>query len=425
MSVRAGGRLDRFPEPVEYGSRRVIGHLSEYRQIVTATFTLFGVVAITAMLTGVDIARGYLAIAFPLGLAGLLISRWSWHQVAARRRMHGHCQTAMLVVGTHSAAQDIATKLSREPKLGYHVVGICTPEGPVDGDSSMRVGDREIPIIGTDQAIIDAVQRSGADTVAISVTEHLNPTEIRRLLWDLEKLGVDLILTPGLMDVAGERMRTEPVAGMAMLQVEKPRYSRATAFGKRLFDVCFATVALVVAAPVMIVSALAIKLTSAGPVFYWSERIGMNGKAFRMVKFRSMEVGADAKTADLINSSGSDAVYFKIKDDPRVTPVGRVLRKFSIDELPQFFNVLHGEMSVVGPRPQVQREVDQYDDLTVRRLHVRPGLTGLWQVSGRSDMAPADAIRLDLSYVENWSMVQDLAIIARTLHTVAIGEGAY
>jgi lipopolysaccharide/colanic/teichoic acid biosynthesis glycosyltransferase len=151
----------------------------------------------------------------------------------------------------------------------------------------------------------------------------------------------------------------------------------------------------------------------------------MDGKAFRMVKFRSMEVGADAKMPELISSSGSGAVYFKIKDDPRVTPVGRLLRKFSIDELPQFLNVLRGEMSVVGPRPQVRREVDQYDDLAIRRLHVRPGLTGLWQVSGRSEMAPADAMRLDLSYVENWSMVQDLAIIARTLHTVAISKGAY
>jgi len=212
---------------------------------------------------------------------------------------------------------------------------------------------------------------------------------------------------------------------MAMLEVSKPQYVRANSLAKYTFDLLFTVVALLLAAPVMVIAAIAVKLSSPGPVFYASERIGRGGRTFRMFKFRSMYQDADRYVTQMISAEGASPLFYKVKNDPRVTPIGRVLRKFSIDELPQFFNVLRGEMSVVGPRPQVRREVDSYDDLFRRRLSVKPGLTGLWQVSGRSNLRVEEAVRLDLSYIENWSPVQDLAIIARTVTTVLRGDGAY
>jgi exopolysaccharide biosynthesis polyprenyl glycosylphosphotransferase len=227
------------------------------------------------------------------------------------------------------------------------------------------------------------------------------------------------------MDVAAERISSQPVAGMAMLLVDKPQYDHANSWAKRAFDISFAAAALIVVAPVMAVTAIAVKVFSGGPVLYRAERCGINGRSFGMLKFRSMVVGADAQLADLITAAGGDAMYFKLKDDPRVTPVGRLMRKFSVDELPQFINVLKGDMSVVGPRPQAPHQVVTHDDLMRRRMLVRPGVTGLWQVSGRSDLTPEDATRLDLSYVENWSMAQDLVIIGRTVGVVVLGRGAY
>lgn len=220
--------------------------------------------------------------------------------------------------------------------------------------SAVVIAGAEVPIVGIDTAIIEAVRLTGADTVAISATEDLGPRETKRLVWDLEERGVDLIVTAGLIDAADNRITCFPVAGMAILYVEKPQYARANSWTKRAFDLCFATIALIAAAPVMLVAAVAVKASSPGPVFYHAERIGMDGKTFRMTKFRSMYTGADARIADLIGEDGN-ALFFKLKNDPRVTPVGRWLRKFSIDELPQFFNVVQGRMSVVGPRPQVLR----------------------------------------------------------------------
>ncbi|PJK22908.1 UDP-phosphate galactose phosphotransferase [Mycobacterium goodii] len=411
---------------VDCRSTKIIGQgPEEYRRIVSATFLLFGLISILSMLFRMDIARGYLAIAFPLGTVALLASRWIWRMVATRRYKRGQVQEPLLVVGTRQAAANIASKFSSEPELGYRVVGICTPEGPTDEAESLTVGEHEFPVVGLDMAVIDAVERTNAMTVAISPTDHLSPTEIRRLMWDLEPKGVALVVTSGLIDVANQRIHSRPIAGMGMLHIEKPQYGRAISWAKRAFDICFALVAILLASPVMVVAAIAVRFSSPGPIFYMDERIGMNGKRFRMFKFRSMYDGSHKQAAKLIEAAGSQPVFFKMKDDPRVTPVGRWMRKYSIDELPQFFNVLRGEMSVVGPRPQVLREVESYDDLMRRRLMVRPGVTGLWQVSGRSDLPLDDAIRLDLSYVENWTMAQDVVIIARTLRAVMASQGAY
>jgi exopolysaccharide biosynthesis polyprenyl glycosylphosphotransferase len=410
------------------GSRspRIAGHgLSEYRMLATATAEVFGIVAIASALLHIDLSRGYLAIALPLGLAGLVLNRWGWRQLSARRRRSGHDQDPLLIVGTVPAARDIATEFARDPWAAYRVVGICTPEGPNDAESAIVVGDLDIPILAADRAVIGAVQRTGAAAVALASSHDLRPVEVRRLMWELEALQVDLMLAPGLIDTAGQRLHCRPVGGMAMFEVSKPQYSRANSLVKRGFDVLFSLGALLLAGPLLFVTALAVRLESAGPTFYKSERIGLDGVPFEMIKFRSMFVDADANMPALIAANGGNALFFKIKNDPRVTGVGQLIRKYSIDELPQFLNVLRGDMSVVGPRPQVRREVDSYDDLVARRLTVKPGLTGLWQTSGRSDLHPEDAVRLDLTYVENWSLWDDVVIIARTVHTVLAGRGAY
>lgn len=410
------------------GSRspRVAGRgAQEYVVLVAATLQLFGLIAIASMLLRVDMSRGYLAIALPLGLVGLVANRWAWSHVAARARL-GKKQDRLLIVGTAESAHDITSEFAKDPRAGYHVVGVCTPDGPGEAARVISVGNRAIPVVGTDQAILEAVRRTGVHTVALAATHNLRPVELRRLMWDLEALHVDLMIAPGLIDIVDQRLHSQQVAGMAMLEVVRPQYSRANSSIKRSFDVVFALAALAAVAPVMLVTALAVRFSSAGPTFYRSERIGMDGVPFRMIKFRSMYADADARMPALIaaNDNGN-ILFFKVKDDPRVTRVGKIIRRFSVDELPQFLNVLRGDMSVVGPRPQVRREVDSYDDLVYRRLAVKPGLTGLWQISGRSDLEVEDAIRLDLTYVENWSLGRDVAIIVKTVRTVLLGSGAY
>lgn len=408
-----------------YGTRapQVIGSGGEeFRRLCSATLGLFGVLAILALIFRVEVARGYLAIALPAGLAALVAGRALWRWRLRRWRAQGRCHTAVLVVGSPAAAHAMATAFTGDPRAGYRVVGVCVPSGSAGRHFDSSEGPS---VLGDDRSVLDAVRRSRADSVAVAATDHLGPAELRRMAWELDQLGVDLIVAPGVADIAGARLTNRLVTGMPMLHIDPPRYGRAKSTRKSVFDFCFATAVLVLVAPMLLVIAVAVKLGSPGPVFYLSERIGRDGVPFRMIKFRSMRVDADAAVDALIERHGGNPVFFKVKDDPRVTPVGRFLRKYSLDELPQFLNVLRGEMSVVGPRPQVQREVDSYDGETRRRLLVKPGLTGLWQVSGRSDLSPEDSVRLDLSYVENWSMILDLALIARTIGVVTRGEGAY
>jgi exopolysaccharide biosynthesis polyprenyl glycosylphosphotransferase len=238
-------------------------------------------------------------------------------------------------------------------------------------------------------------------------------------------MGVELVVSPGVMDVARSRLAMRPIAGLPLLYIDKPQYQGAKRFQKRAFDFTFALAALTASLPFLLIAGIAVKMTSKGPVFYKAERIGIDGKPFMMLKFRTMVDDADKELQNLLSANEGDGLLFKIKNDPRITPVGRVLRRFSIDELPQFINVLRQEMSVVGPRPPLRREVEAYDDDVQRRLLVKPGVTGLWQVSGRSDLPWDKAVRLDLSYVDNWSMVGDVLIIVKTLRAVLERRGAY
>jgi exopolysaccharide biosynthesis polyprenyl glycosylphosphotransferase len=280
--------------------------------------------------------------------------------------------------------------------------------------------------VGGEISALDAMIRtSGADTVAIVGSDRFGVEEIRKLIWRLEPIGVDLVVSPGVIDVAVSRLTMLPVAGLRLLHIEKPQYHGAERIQKRAFDFCFALAALAAVVPILLIAAVAIKATSSGPVFYASERIGYGGKHFKVLKLRTMVADADKKLKNLIDRNECDGHLFKIRDDPRITPVGRVLRRFSIDELPQFINVIRQEMSVVGPRPLFSFEAEEYDSDFQRRLLVKPGVTGLWQVSGRSDLSWEDALRLDLSYVDNWSMSSDIVIIAKTIRSVFEHRGAY
>ena len=407
-------------------STRVIGNgAEEYRRIVSATFKLFGVIAIVSLLFKVDIARLYLAIALPVGLLGLLLSRWLWRKGVAVKRSKGKYQTSVLIVGSRKAAVSMAKQFERSPGAGYRVVGMCLP-GYEPARDAVPLEGYEIPVLGDEYGVIEAIEASGADTVAVTATEHLGTKGIRKMVWDLEKKDVDLVVAPGVVDVAGPRLVMRPVAGFPLIHVEKPQYNGAKRFSKTAFDFVFASAVLLLITPVLLIAAIAVKMTSRGPVFYKSERMGIDGKPFSMIKFRSMVQDADKHVERLLAQNESEGgVLFKMREDPRVTKVGKFMRRFSVDELPQFFNVLKREMSVVGPRPPLRREVETYDGEVRRRLLVKPGITGLWQVSGRSDLSWEETVRLDLSYVENWSMVGDILIIAKTVKAVARSDGAY
>ncbi|GAS98994.1 UDP-phosphate galactose phosphotransferase [Mycolicibacterium canariasense] len=407
-------------------SPRVVGAgMEEYRRVLSATLSTIGVVAVTLMIFRPEYARGYLALAFPLGLVFLMLGRSGCRRVLNFYRRRGRCVTSVLAVGNPVAVKSLVQSLDRTWWYGYSVVGVCLTGRP--GGGTLEVpGVGALPVLGDEGQVEEAIAQVGADTVALTATEHLGPDGVRELSWELDRLGVDLVVSPGMVDVAGPRLTMRPVAGLPLIHVEKPQYSGTKKLQKRAFDVCVAVTVLLMAFPLLLASALAIKLTSRGPVFYLSERIGLDGKPFRMIKLRTMVADADKMVASLADKNEMDGgVLFKIRQDPRVTPIGRILRRYSVDELPQFINVLKKEMSVVGPRPPLPSEADSYTDQVRRRLLVLPGITGLWQVSGRSDLSWDDSVRLDLSYVENWSISGDLVIAFKTVRTVLGGVGAY
>jgi exopolysaccharide biosynthesis polyprenyl glycosylphosphotransferase len=412
-----------------FGTRaiRVMGAgIEEYRRIASASFWTFGIIAMATLFARIFLARGYLAVALPVGTLGLLASRRLWRSYIAGKRADGRYQTRVLAIGDRRSVSHLAEELTRNSRDGYVVVGAGIPGyGPSRG-KKLLVHGSEVPILGDETHALAAIDSCGADTVALTGTERFGVRGIRQLMWQLETMDVDLVVASGVMDVAEARLALRPVAGFPLLHVEKPQYRGAQCFEKRAFDVCFALAALIGSAPLLIASAIAIKLTGKGRVFYPSERIGLDGTPFTMLKFRTMVEGADKLVDRLLPMNHSrGGMLFKLRQDPRVTRVGRILRRFSIDEFPQFINVLKGDMSVVGPRPPLKREVEKYDDDVRRRLLVKPGVTGLWQVSGRSDLSWDESVRLDLSYVDNWSMAGDLVIIAKTAKAVLARHGAY
>ena len=401
---------------------RIVGSgPDEYKRVANSSLQLFGLVAIIGFAFQIQFSRGYLLVALPAGLVVLIIERWLWRQWLRSVRMIGEYSALCVVVGTSDSIDDIAGVLKRQPGTGYHVVAACT--------STPGVPVHLLPESGVSpiDELQSVIAESGADTVIMVGGHGLSPREVRELSWSLRPDEQHLVMVPNLIDVAGPRIHTRPVAGLPLVHVETPRYVGAGRFAKRAFDIVGALFAIVLLSPLLLAAAIAVKVSSRGPLLFRQERVGLQGKTFRMIKFRSMVVDAEARLQALLDAQrdAGNEVLFKMQNDPRVTPVGRIMRRFSIDELPQLFNVLGGSMSLVGPRPPLPREVETYDEAAHRRLLVRPGLTGLWQVSGRSSLSWEESIRLDLYYVENWSLMGDIVLLWRTLKAVVARDGAY
>ncbi|MGP3535725.1 sugar transferase [Microbacterium sp. RD1] len=393
---------------------------TEYLRVIHASAVAFGVVAIAFVLFEWHGLRAQLLIALPLGLAALLLMRWMLRRWVQAQRREGRFLARAVVVGREFDVTAVIARLQEDDQLGYDVVGTTSDATSAE----LVVGGHAIANLGVVERTAQVARDLGADTVILA-SNNDDPDFVRRLAWQLEGTAADLILSHRLSDVAKDRVWLGHTQGLSLLHVRIPTFTGPRHFYKRLLDVVVATVALLPIALIAPVLALLIKLDSPGTVFFRQRRVGEDGREFEMIKFRTMRATAEQELVGLTDSNNGAGPLFKLHNDPRVTRVGAILRKYSLDELPQFWNVLRGDMSVVGPRPPLPREVVSYDAPAYRRLYLRPGITGPWQVSGRSDLSWEQSIRLDLDYVENWSVGRDLSIMLRTAMVMIRPNGAY
>lgn len=411
---------------------RLIGYgVEEAKQVVSATLVLFGAIAIVSYAFDIPTARGYVLTALPLGIGTLMVGRFGARRTLMRHRSRGRGLSRTMVVGRFPAATEMVEELRRRPDAGFHPVTVYMPSRARTAPSGALGAGTPVNALPQGAApsvpgILEACRVHHIETLVLTAAVPLSTREIRHLGWLLADAQIRLVMNTGLTDVAGPRIHTQQLAGLPLIHVATPRFTRSKKIVKRGIDIVGSLAALIVLAPLMLCVALLVKAHDGGPAFFTQERVGIGGNRFRMFKFRSMYVDAEERKATLEAANESDGrMLFKIKEDPRVTRPGRWLRRYSVDELPQLLNVLNGSMSLVGPRPPLGAEVDRYEQHVHRRLRVRPGLTGLWQVSGRADLSWEQSVRLDLYYVENWSLLQDLLILFRTFRAVFTSDGAY
>lgn len=406
-----------------YGRRRLTIGSEQMRAVGRAAVLVVSVVAVCAYVVGVSPSRDFvftvvIVLSACAVLARLVLRRW-----LRARRAQGELMQRTVVVGRADAARALVQSLTADRSQGLLPVAVCASD--VDGAALTGADIADVPVVGAPEAAIAACDLVDAEVVAVAAHPDLAGPALRRLAWELEDRGVELIVAPGLLDVAGPRLSIRPSQNLSLLHVERPSAARLHVWVKSVMDRCCAALLLLALAPLLAVTAMAVRLGDGGPVIFRQERIGVRGEPFWMYKFRTMSCGAESSLTALVAASDGNGVLFKMHDDPRVTVVGRFLRRFSLDELPQLVNVLLGDMSLVGPRPPLPAEVDQYEADALRRLRVKPGMTGLWQVSGRSDLSWEESLRLDLHYVDNWSPMGDLHILLRTVNAVVRGAGAY
>ena len=393
----------------------------EFRSIIRAAVALTAVVAITSYATKSEVARGFVILAVPMTCLAAMVGRWVLHRSISWRRFAGRCMRRVLVVGRNDQVTTLRHHLEERPADGYIVVASCLPRG-----DAFEHPEPEPERLGrTEMDILAAVDQYDVEVVAVAADPELAGYTLRKLSWALEQRGVELIVSPGIVEVAGPRISIRPVAGLSLLHLERPSVSGGPHLLKSIFDRVLGCLLLLLIAPLLLVTAVLVKLTSRGPVLFRQTRVGRGGEQFSMLKFRTMVADAEARKAELAVLNEGNGVLFKLRDDPRVTKVGKYLRRFSIDELPQLVNVLRGDMSLVGPRPPLPAEVALYQIDDARRMLVKPGLTGLWQVSGRSDLTWEESMRLDLRYADNWSIALDLLILWKTARAVLGSDGAY
>ncbi|HEY0889068.1 MAG TPA: sugar transferase [Nocardioides sp.] len=392
----------------------------EFKRVLNGSMYAAAAIGVGCYLTKTLLSRGFFVLLFVVGVPALLAGRAGLRVLLHRARRRGSLLQRVVIVGGPAHVDEIAAVLHRETQLGYEVVGALIP----GGRTGQRTGSG-IPVLGdaSDPRAVGAVE--GLDVLFFTGGSDRKASDLREIVWELEQRSIQLVMAPSITDMSSERVRIRPVGGLPLIHMEAPRWVYASRWAKRTFDVLVTSALVAVLLPVFAVIALRVKLHDGGPVLFRQIRVGRGGAEFPCLKFRTMVVDAEEWLPDLHEEVGHVEGLFKMKDDPRITKPGRWLRRFSLDELPQLLNVLRGEMSLVGPRPPLPAEVENYDTGTERRLHVRPGVTGLWQVSGRSDLSWDEAVRLDLYYIDNWSMLQDVSILARTVGAVLSSRGAY
>jgi exopolysaccharide biosynthesis polyprenyl glycosylphosphotransferase len=392
----------------------------EYKRVLNASLLTAGLVGVSCYLAKFPLSRGFFFLAFAVGIPLLLAGRLLGRRTLQKVRSRGNLLQGVLLAGSAGHIDEIAHVLHRESWLGYDVVGAITPR--TDPRSETPSG---IPVLGHTDEITALVKKTDPDIIFLAGGAVSSAATMRQLVWELEQHQVQVVVAPSMTDISAERVKVRPVGGLPLMHIEPPTWVNASRVGKRSFDLVGSVLLLVLFSPLLVAATLAIKLANRGPLLFRQTRVGRNGVEFSCLKLRTMVVDAEARLPELHAEQGYEYGLFKMRNDPRITRPGRWLRRFSIDELPQLLNVLRGQMSLVGPRPPLPLEVERYRDDAARRLHVRPGLTGLWQVSGRSDLTYEEAVRLDLYYVDNWSMLQDVAILVRTVGAVLRSRGAY
>ncbi|MGY3126521.1 exopolysaccharide biosynthesis polyprenyl glycosylphosphotransferase [Agrococcus sp. UYP33] len=395
---------------------------TEYRRVVHATGLAFAALAALALVADWPALRLQLLIALPAGMVALLLGRWQWRRWLLARRRDGEWASRTILVGDHDEVAYVLERLGRAPDLGYHVIAAAVAGHQGD---PLELRGRSVPVLSAHAGIAEMAERMGADTVILAAKPDADPAYLTRLSRQLEGTCAELVLFSRLTDVAGPRISFRPVDGLPLIQVRIPTFDGGEHVLKRALDVVVSSFALLAVGVLAVPIAIAIRLDSPGPILFRQQRVGRDGRTFAMLKFRTMRVDAEQELAALQAHNEGAGPLFKLRDDPRITRVGAFLRKHSLDELPQFWNAFKGDMSVVGPRPPLPGEATTYDGVAMRRLYLKPGITGLWQISGRSDLSWDESVRLDLRYVENWSVMQDLMIMVRTARVVIHPSGAY
>jgi exopolysaccharide biosynthesis polyprenyl glycosylphosphotransferase len=404
-----------------YDRRWITTGAEPFRRVFNAGLMLLAGAAIASFLLRAQLSREWVGVTAlvltPLTIAGRYAGRkWLHHLIGQGRSIH-----RVIVAGSTREVTSVVRHMQRAPYAGFSVLAVCH----VDAGAHPAV-ESGVPVFDSDlEGLLPTAMALGADTIAIAGSSTLGEGGLRGLAWRLEGSSVQLIVAPSVSDFAGPRIVVRPVDGLPLLTIDQPDLAGIRRIAKDTIDRTLAAFMLLASSPLMLVVAIAIKLDDRGPILFKQARVGRDGRVFHIWKFRTMTVDAEHRLAELHEKNEHNGILFKIRRDPRVTPVGLFLRRHSIDELPQLINVLRGEMSLVGPRPPLPREVERFGDELRRRLLVKPGMTGLWQINGRTDMAWEEAVRLDLYYVENWSVALDLMVLWKTLAVVLHGRGGY
>jgi exopolysaccharide biosynthesis polyprenyl glycosylphosphotransferase len=398
-----------------YDLRRPTHATAEFQRLFNASMMSVLLVLLISFETQNDISRAFIGALLAFGFASVAVGRLVTRRLSHALNARAVTSQPTLIAGTNDEARALARTLLRRPWMGYRVCGFVEVN-----PSGLEVMDG-LPVFGTVENIAEISSAHGVRSVIIAGSAAGGAT--LQLIDSALGADVNVRVSPGLPNLGASRVILEPIDGMALFSLRRHRFSRRQRFVKRTLDIGVTSLALIVTAPVMIGIALAIRLTSPGPVLFRQRRVGEQERDFTILKFRTMVVGAHAQRDGLDNEA--DGLLFKMRRDPRVTKVGRFLRKTSLDELPQLFNVLRGDMSLVGPRPALPEEAARYAESQRGRLRVKPGVTGLWQVNGRHDLAFEDYVRYDLFYVENWSLTMDLYILAKTIPALLTTRGSY